>query len=136
MIKEQFVKDNIIRWLMKNGWGKNIRPNKLHSHGVDIRVYHRKQGRYYLIETKGESKNKNAGNHNNFIYALGELIIRMNVEKTNYKYGLGYPELIAKKALKKIPYQIAKKLNLYILSVNKKGKVIEYSHKDIKKYTI
>jgi len=66
---------------------------------------------------------------------LGQIITRMKTGgTTRYYYGLGLPELSAKIALRRIPWQIAKKLYLIILSVNQREDVIEYDWTSLKKF--
>ena len=54
-------------------------------------------------------------------------------KSTRYYYGLALPESSAKIALRRLPWQVAKKLLLYVFAVDRKGKVIQYSWKDLKK---
>lgn len=58
----------------------------------------------------------------------------MKSDKTtrNY-YALGLPEISAKIALRRLPWQVSKKLLLYVFAVDKKGGVIKYSWQDLKK---
>jgi len=130
LISEDFVKRSIINWLTCNKWGRNLRFGGLRDHGVDIRVQHSDYGVYYLIETKGESTIRQ-GQEVAFVYSLGQIITRMNVPKGKYKYALGLPDSSAKIAIRRIPWQVAKKLSLYVLSVNAAGKVKQYGWKDI-----
>lgn len=65
---------------------------------------------------------------------LGQLITRMSViAKHAYLYGLGLPEVSAKKALRRIPWQAARHLCLYIFSIDDSGNVTRYSPIDFKK---
>jgi hypothetical protein len=50
-----------------------------------------------------------------------------------YYYGLGLPESSAKIAIRRVPWQVAKKLLFYILSVSKDGKVGQYTWQNLKK---
>lgn len=134
LISEKFVKQAIIKWLFRNGWGRNLEVGELRDKGVDIKVRNNKFSRYFLIETKGESKIRQ-GQEVAFVYSLGQIITRMKAGgSTRYYYGLGLPESSAKIAVRRVPWQVAKKLLLYIFSVNKTGKVEQYSWQDIKKY--
>ena len=47
---------------------------------------------------------------------------------------LGLPEESAKKALRRIPWQAARHLCLYVFSVDDRGNVTEYSPRDFKNY--
>lgn len=133
LLTEEFVKRQIIKWLTRNGWGRNLNYGGLQDKGVDIKVQNSRYGVYFLIETKGESVLRQ-GQEVAFVYSLGQIITRMNVKKGNYKYALGLPESSAKIAIRRIPYQIATKLKLHIFSVENNGKVTLYTPKDIKKY--
>lgn len=131
-LTEDFVKHSIIKWLSANGWG-HFEFGNLHDHGVDLKARHSKYSRYFFIETKGEGKIRQA-DEVAFIYSLGQIITRMKSGGTtrNY-YALGLPEISAKIAVRRIPWQVAKKLLLYVLLVDKIGKVKQYSWKEIKK---
>lgn len=123
---EDFVKDSIIKWLSCNGYGY-FKYDKLHTHGVDIRARNTKYSRFYFIETKGGKYDEVA-----FIYSLGQIITRMKDDRStrNY-YGLGLPTNSAKIALRRLPWQVAKKLNLRVLSVDEHGKVEQYTWSDL-----
>lgn len=116
----------------------------LHERGCDLvlkDVFNEHEARRFLIECKGKSyaKSARAVNETVWLYALGQLITRMKViAPYAYKYDLGLPEISAKKALRRIPWQIAngKHLCLHIFSINDKGKVKEYSPRDFKRLKI
>ena len=132
VISERFVRRSIINFLSRKGWDRGLREKETAEHGVDIRVRHNRYSRYFFIETKGESSSKSA-REVAFVYSLGQIITRMKAGKARYYYGLGLPESVAKIAVRRIPWQVAKKLLLYIFSVNKKGKVRQYSWQELKK---
>ncbi len=131
-ITEDFVKHSIIKWLSTNGWG-HFQFGNLHDHGVDLKAKNFKYSRYFFIETKGQGKIRQA-DEVAFVYSLGQIITRMKAGGTtrNY-YALGLPDISAKIAIRRIPWQVAKKLLLYVFSVDKSGKVKQYSWQDIKK---
>ena len=131
-MSEDFVQNRVLEWLSQKNW-KIIKSATLREKGVDIKARHARYSRYYLIESKGS---KDASTEEvAFVYSLGQIITRMNTSKsTRYYYGIALPENAAKKALKKIPFQICKKLLLHIFSVDKTGKVNRYMPKDIEKY--
>jgi len=131
IISEEFVKHSTIKWLSSNGWG-HFQYGGLHDHGVDIRAKKQKYDRYFFVEAKGEGSRKEM-NENYFVYSLGQIITRMTSGGTtrNY-YGLALPKSIAKIALRRIPWQVAKKLLLYIFSVDDTGKVKLYSWKELR----
>lgn len=131
-LSEKIVKQAIIKWLFRNGWGRNLEVGELRDKGVDVKVRHNNYARYFLIECKGEGESRGSAEVA-FVYSLGQIISRMKTTgETRYYYGLGLPETVAKIALRRLPWQIAKKLLLYVFSVDKNGKVKQYSWKEIK----
>lgn len=133
LISEEFVKRAIIKWLSRNGFGRNLQYGDLREKGVDIKVQNNKYGIYFVIETKGESILRQ-GQEVAFIYSLGQIITRMATGKiTRYKYGIGLPESSARIAIRRIPYQVASKLLLHIFSVNNEGGVRLYTPGELKK---
>lgn len=136
-ITEKFVKQSVIQWLYRNGWGRNLRAGELRDKGVDIKVRHNNYSRYFLIETKGEgsakSKSRNSQKETHFVYGLGQIVTRMKSVHAGYYYGLGLPDSIAKIAVRRIPKEVAKDLRLYIFSVNKDGRVKRFSWKQFSK---
>jgi len=137
-ITEKFVEKAILKHLSKKGWNYNIKTSGLYEHGCDIIVTdsrNKNKARRFYIECKSKSyaKSARAIADTNFLFALGQLVTRMSViARHAYKYGLGLPEESAKKALRRIPWQVARHLCLYVFSVDDNGKVREYSPKDFK----
>lgn len=131
IIKEDFVKNSIIKWLSRNGWG-HFQYGNLHERGVDIKAKHNQYPIYYFIETKGQGKIRQA-DEVAFVYSLGQIITRMKTNNTRNKYALGLPDISAKIALRRLPWQVAKKLLLHVLSIDQNGNVAEYSWKNLKK---
>lgn len=130
-IAEDFVQNAVVVWLAKHDW-KVVQLATLNGRGVDIRARHNKYSRYYFIEAKGAKDSSSA--EVAFVYSLGQIITRMNTTgKTRYYYGLALPKQAADKAIKRIPYQIAKKLLLHVFSVDHKGTVTRYMPKDLEK---
>jgi len=126
-MKEEFVKSSIIKYLSRKEWGTNLQFGALHDHGVDIKVRHNRYARYFLIECKGQGIGRGS-NEVAFVYSLGQVISRMKTGgTTRYYYGLGLPEKSAKIALRRLPWQVAKKLLLYVFSCDEKGNVKQYS---------
>jgi hypothetical protein len=138
-LTEEFVERSIIKYLSQNEWGTNLQFGGLREKGVDIKVRHNRYSRYFLIECKGDGKSANKKSNNShkeveFVYSLGQIITRMNTSgSTRYYFGLGLPESSAKIALRRLPWQVAKKLLLYVFSVDSQGKVKQYSWQDLKK---
>ena len=116
-----------------------VSEKDLHEKGCDLVMrdeLNKNKSRRFLIECKGKSyaKSSRSVNENIWLYALGQLVTRMKViARHAYKYGLGLPEVSAIKALKRIPWQTARHLCLYVFSVDDKGSVKEYSPKDFRK---
>ena len=136
-LSEKFVKQSIISWLFRNGWARNLQTGELHDPGVDIRVRHNNYSRYFMIETKGEgsinSKSHKSQRETHFVYGLGQIITRMKTGVSRYYYGLALPESSARIAIRRLPWQVAKKLLLYVFSVDSRGKVKRYSWQDLQK---
>ena len=129
VISEDFIKNSIIKWLSSNGWGY-FRFDELHTHGVDIRARAIKYARYFYIETKGQGR-LNQSSEVAFVYSLGQIITRMkDTKSTRNYYALGLPEKSGKIALRRLPWQVAKKLHLSILSVSDEGTVTQYTWKE------
>jgi hypothetical protein len=140
IIDEKFVRRSIRDWLFRNGWGFQYKEKETREHGVDIQVRDNTSphhSRYFFIETKGESRIKSARSvsENAFVYSLGQIVTRMKVVDARhaYNYGLGLPESSANIAIRRIPWQFARKVCLYVFSVNSTGKVKLYSWQDLKK---
>ncbi|RLC39916.1 MAG: hypothetical protein DRH33_01475 [Candidatus Nealsonbacteria bacterium] len=138
IINETFIIDKVKKHLSPC-W-QVVVERDLHEKGCDLvlkDVCNKHKARRFLIECKGKSyaKSSRAVNETVWLYALGQLVTRMRViARHAYKYGLGLPEISARKALRRIPWQAAKLLCLYIFSVDDKGNVKEYSPKDFKKF--
>ncbi|WKZ24581.1 MAG: winged helix-turn-helix domain-containing protein [Patescibacteria group bacterium] len=132
VMSEDFVKNSIIKWLSANGWG-HFQFGGLHEKGVDVKAKHHRYSRYFFVEAKGQGKISQV-DEVAFVYSLGQIITRMKTSKTTrYYYGLGLPDTSAKIALRRLPWQVAKKLLLYVFSVDVKGNVSQYSWQDLKK---
>ncbi len=135
VLSERDVRRAFRQWLFRNDWGRNCIEKETHEQGVDIQVCHNRYSRYFLIETKGESSSASAKSQREtaFVYSLGQIITRMNVGKARYYYGLGLPAPSATIAVRRIPWQVAKKLLIYVFSVDSKGKVTKYGWQQMKK---
>jgi len=133
-MNERFVRRAIINYLARKGWDRGLREKETAEHGVDINIRHNKYSRYFFIETKGESTSKSAKSvrETAFVYSLGQIITRMKTGAARYYYGIGLPETVARIAIRRIPWQVAKKLLLYVFSVDAQGKVKQYSWQYLK----
>lgn len=128
---EEFVKNSIIPWLNKHDWNI-IKIACPREHGADIIAQKRGYGIRYIIDTKGSGVGRGIQDAN-FVHVVGQIVTRKTTSKnTRYKYGIGIPTTIVKIALRRLPYEFMKKNMFYILSVDEKGKVKEYSWKEAK----
>ncbi|MBN1585721.1 winged helix-turn-helix domain-containing protein [Candidatus Uhrbacteria bacterium] len=128
---EEFVKHSIIKYISCKGWG-SFQYGGLHEHGVDIRAKQQRYSRYLNIETKGTS-GKGSANETGFVYGLGQIVTRIrDTGKTRNYYGIGLPESSARIARRRLPWQVAKKLLLFVYSVSADGAVEEYSWKELR----
>ena len=134
-LKEDFVKESIIKYLSTLQWG-HFEFGGLHTHGVDIKAKKIGYSRYIFIEVKGSSELRQS-DEVGFVYSLGQIITRMkdNGSTRNY-YAIGLPDFAAKIAIRRLPWQVAKKLLLNIYSVNSFGEVEEYTWKELQKSQI
>ena len=142
IITEDFVQNSLIKYLESNDWNTSLKSAELWEQGVDIKVRNNKFSRYWLIEAKGDPsakvKNPSGSMSSSFNSALGQIITRMHTNgsrgyKYRYKYGIAFPESFKKMVLRKIPFDVMDKLNLYLFFVNQKGLVEEFDWKKVKK---
>ncbi|KKS45061.1 MAG: hypothetical protein UV08_C0010G0008 [Parcubacteria group bacterium GW2011_GWA2_42_18] len=145
LLTKPFVEHYVRKHLSKKKFGdgkKDLENKSLREHGVDIKVKHRNFGQYFLVEVKGNPspsvKYPHGSRNSSMNSALGQIITRMHTKrrkrsyKWGYKYGVAFPYSF-KNVLKKIPYDVCYKLNLYVFLVYLSGKVEEYNHKKLKK---
>jgi hypothetical protein len=123
---ESWMQQRIIAFLEKRGY-KITHQSKLKSHGVDIKCYSPKKGRYYFVEVKPDPnppKKTSIGamRENYFICGLGELLLRMTQE--HGRYALGLPDnKIFRTKIQKIPRRVKKLLKLDFFLVDEDGNV-------------
>lgn len=141
LLTEDFVQEKIIEYLTNNGWSTSLKSKTLKEHGVDIKVRNDKVSRYWLIECKGDAsptaKFPKSHREVNFNLALGQIITRMRSDgargyKYRYKYGVGYPASFREIVLRRLPYDVCDKLNLYVFFVSEDGVVELFDWKKIK----
>lgn len=142
IITEDFVQSHLIKHLELKGWSKSLKSAELWEQGVDIKVRNDRFSRYWLIEAKGDPsmkvKNPSGSMSSSFNSAVGQIITRMHREgargyKYGYKYGIAFPSSFRKMVLRKIPFDVMDKLNLYVFFVDGSGEVEEIDWKSIKK---
>lgn len=144
LLKEQFVKRHVLKYLNKFGFGNpKERITDLRERGVDIKVKKlrpRPIGRYYLVECKGDPgkkvKHPSGWRSSATNSALGQIISRMHTSRRalhgGHYYGVAFPYSFKDKALKKIPHYVCNRLRMSIFLVNPKGEVEKYGHKKLK----
>jgi hypothetical protein len=141
LLEEPFIQKKVINYLSENkGFNKPVKPTGLREKGVDIKMKHKNYGSYYLVECKGDPKEKvknpNGWRSSAMNSAMGQIITRMHTERKapygGYSYGIAFPCSFKNKVLKKIPYYVCKKLKLTIFLVNQKGVVEEYNYTKLK----
>jgi hypothetical protein len=141
IIPEDFVQSSLIKHLELNGWNRSLKSSELWEQGVDVKVCNNKFSRYWLIEAKGDPsanvKNPSGSQSSSFNSALGQIITRMHTKgirgyKYRYKYGIAFPKSFKKMVLRKIPFDVMDKLNLYLFFVDSKGGVEEIDWRKLK----
>ncbi len=141
IIKEDFVQRCVVQYLEAQGWSKSLQSAELWEHGVDIKVRNNKFSRYWLIEAKGDPsaivKSPGGSRSSSFNSALGQIITRMHRKgkrayKYGYKYGIAFPVSFRKMIIKKLPFDVMDKLNLYLFFVDAQGNTEEIDWKKMK----
>ena len=132
------VRDFLVNKERGNWHEEKTKQANIHEHGADlIMTGGSKNGERFIIECKGKSYAKSAMsiNKEGWLNALGQIITRMNtkriiskgVQKGNinrsYKYGLGLYKESAQVALRRIPKEVARVLNLYLFSCDDNGNI-------------
>lgn len=142
LLSEDFVQEQIIKYLNENGWSKSLKSKTLKEHGVDIKVRNDKFSRYWLIECKGDAsptaKYPRSHREVHFNLALGQIITRMQTNgarayKYRYKYGVGYPASFKDMIVRRLPFDVCDKLNLHVFLVDEEGNVEILGWRDLKK---
>jgi len=141
IITEDFVQKCLIKHLEVNGWSKSLKSAELWEQGVDIKVRNNQFARYWLIEAKGDPsikvKSPAGSQSSSFNSAVGQIITRMHRKgirgyKYGYKYGVAFPISFKKMVLRKMPFDVMDKLNLYLFFVDRSGSVEEISWKKMR----
>ena len=145
IITESFVQENVIKHLEANGWSKSLKFAELWEQGVDIKVCNNRFARYWLIEAKGDPSikviNPGGSQSSSFNSALGQIITRMHRNgkrgyKYGYKYGIAFPASFRRMVLRKLPFDVMDKLNLYLFFVDSTGAVEEISWKNMRDFKV
>ncbi|MCR5664327.1 MAG: hypothetical protein K6G17_05520 [Oscillospiraceae bacterium] len=144
----ELVKTFLITKPDGNWHEEKVKQASGHDHGPDlVLVGGKRNSERFIVECKGKSYAKSAIsiNKEGWLNALGQLVTRMSTARTiqtgktrgrvnrAYRYGLGLYWIGAQVALRRIPREIAKTMNLYIFSVYDDGFVRQWSPKDFEK---
>ena len=148
-LDEEFIVERVKSFLLnKEKWNRHEEKMKislLHWHWPDIRIaWWNNNGETFTVECKWKSYAKNSKTINKevWIHALWQIITRIEKERIiqswKYKwdinradkYWLWLYRVSAQVALRRIPKNIAKTLNLYIFSCNDKWEIKQFSPKD------
>lgn len=142
IITEPFVQKSVVKYLEEKGWSKSLKSAELFEQGVDIKVRNNRFSRYWLIEAKGDPSEKvkspSGSMSSSFNSAVGQIITRMHrrgrrAYKYGYKYGIALPYSFRKMAIRKMPFDVLDKLNLYMFFVTQSGQVEEISWRMLRK---
>lgn len=140
IITETYVEEKVRKYLKEKGWTIAGECKKRGEHGIDIKCIHKKWRKIFIIEAKGDGKSHmNQKIHNDFYTLLGQILSRMDKEgnsqnKARY-YGIAIPYTWKKQFAKKIKNMLWawNLLKLKIFLVDKKGSVVEMTHKQFLK---
>lgn len=127
-ISEEKVIDAVLKWAYRNNYGLKPKIKYGAKKGVDLELTHEKTRHKYFIECKG-------GPHHevNFVFALGQIITRMNRKPLGVNYGIALPEKAAEIARRRIPQSFAARNKLTIFSVSNDGEVKRITSSDFTK---
>ena len=84
------MRNRVLEWLSKQGYGIISKVATLGEHGADIKVRKTRSKSYFVVEVKGDpptTKHPEKGRSLAFVDVLGEIVQRVNHEK-HYKYGI------------------------------------------------
>lgn len=135
-LDEKKVRRAVIAWLSRHGWNSHLHEKETDEHGVDIRVRHHKYNRWFLVEAKGDpdpAKSKYPGSQREsyFLSILGQILTRMSPSSL-YWYGIALPDTFRSLVVRRIPWEVCKKLRLKVFLVDPKEKVKEITWKELK----
>ena len=131
-------------YLKEKGWGTSLKAANLWEQGVDIKVKNDKYPRYWLIEVKGDPSSKvqspSGSRSSSFNSAMGQIITRMYSNRNEryrdcyhgYKYGLAFSTYFRDMVIKKTPFNVLRRLCLYIFFVDRNKNVEEINWKKLK----
>jgi predicted RNA-binding protein YlqC (UPF0109 family) len=129
-LTEEFVRNRVLEWLSKQGYGVISKVKTISEHGEDIKVKRVKSQNYFIVECKGDSSEK--GRQVAFVSALGEIVQRIKHER-HYRYAVAFPESYRQLVMKRVPWVGSKRLRVEFLFISEKGKVDRITWRDLKK---
>ncbi len=96
-LSEPQIEKHIRDHLVKKGWTMRNLPRTVGAHGADIRAWHPKWRKVYIIEIKGGSaSHPHQAAHNSFWTILGQIMTRMDKEGNQpgkaRRYAIGIPK--------------------------------------------
>jgi len=130
LISEADVKRAVQRHLDGKGY-KVVDSREKHETGADLIMRGRRNGRYIIIEAKGETGAKSE-QENKIIHALGQIVTKFR-KHPNYFFGLAFPCGWKQRIGKKINRDAMAALNLVIYLVRENGSVEEIGRGRYKK---
>ena len=129
-MKEQTVQDKVANFL-DNKTDYEVVSKKSGSR-LGCSIVARSGRARFLIECKGVYSANN--NESVFIESLGRIITRMqHGDKAGRSYGIALPRAAAQLAMRKIPWRVARQLDLCVFSVTPAGRVKMRGWKELKK---
>ncbi len=133
-LTEEFVRNRVLEWLSKQGYGVISKVKTISEHGADIKVRKTGSYNYFIVEVKGDpptTKHPEKIRHPAFVSALGEIVQRIEQEK-HYRYALSLPSSYQELVFRRLPWVAAKKLGIEVLLVDVKGEVTRVTWREIK----
>ena len=113
---------------------KVVHLRALHEHGCDIVARFIRYPKFFHIEAKGDPsarhKRPESGREVNFMLALGQILLHMTPK--GGKYGIAFPNSYRQKVLKRVPWKMAKHLQLHAFLVRSASDVDVLTWKDLK----
>ncbi len=141
-ITHEFIVNQVKNFLINKKDGnwheEKAKVASLHEHGADlIMTGGKRNSEKFIIECKGKSyaNSCNSINKEGWLNALGQLVTRMDAKliiengkmkgapNRAYKYGLGLCLEAARVALRRIPHEAAKVMNLYLFACDDNGSI-------------
>lgn len=130
-LTEEFVRNRVLEWLSKQGYGYFSRVRTLQEHGEDIKARRTGSNNYFIIEVKGESEsNPVKMRYPTLVSALGELLQRVKYQR-HFRYAIALPEGFRELILRRVPWVATKKIGFEFLLVNEEGKVTRITWRDL-----